>query len=77
MPLDDIEELVWVDRLRQIPVHPRRQAAHVIPLHRMRGHGNDREMRPGHLLFSVPNESGAFETGIWTSISTQSNLTSA
>ena len=41
-------------------VHPSRQAAHVIPLHRMSGHGNDRETRPTD-LFSVTNDARALE----------------
>src|SRR6185295_6999652 len=60
MTLDDLEELVRLNRLRQIRVHPRRQAAQVVALHRMGGHGDDREMKPGD-VFPFANDRRAVE----------------
>ncbi len=49
MTLHGVEELIRLNGLRQIPVHPRRQAACLISFHRMSGHGDDWEMKPGYL----------------------------
>src|SRR5688572_16303572 len=54
MTLNDVEELIRLNGLRQIRVHPRRQAACLIPFHRVCGHGDDWETKPSH-LFSVAN----------------------
>jgi hypothetical protein len=77
--LNDVEKLIRIDRLRQIPVHPSRQAAHVIPLHRMSGQAMIGRRDPLNcslsrmmLVHSKPSISC-----ICTSMSTQSNPTSA
>src|SRR5258708_1578756 len=38
-------KLFPVDGLRNVTIHARCQAVFLIPLHRVRGHGNDREMK--------------------------------
>jgi hypothetical protein len=63
--LDDVEQFLRLNRLRQISVHPSRQAPSLIAFHRMCGHRDDRETGPGRPLFTKRGTLNPSMSGIW------------
>jgi hypothetical protein len=57
--VEDVEKILGIDGLRQIAIHPRRQAACVIAFHRIRSHCHNWEVKPGRQL-SLADDGGAF-----------------